>query len=262
MIPKRVILEKAVLFIEKLYNKGKGITQDDLGKKLDVSQNSIHKYLTGKGYPGKGTLDLLLKEFPEAKSFIYDSSHEMSVVPEHSEYMVMIPLVHAYASYMEGWNDQEWIGDLPKFPMAKKEDGKYMAFEVRSDSMQYEGEYSLREGDIVVGRELQRHHWTNKLHIPRVFIIHHKSKGIMIKQIIFHDIAKAVITCHSFNVLYPDFNISLNDVNELYYCKDVKTFCGLAYVPLVQTLKLRTHLIAALRQAAVMCSCGLWNENV
>lgn len=40
------------------------------------------------------------------------------------------------------------------------------------------------------------------------------------------------------------------------------TFCGLAYVPLVQTLKLRTHLIAALRQAAVMCSCGLWNENV
>ncbi len=41
-----------------------------------------------------------------------------------------------------------------------------------------------------------------------------------------------------------------------------QTFCGLAYVPLVQTLKLRTHLIAALRQTAVMCSCGLWNENV
>lgn len=44
--------------------------------------------------------------------------------------------------------------------------------------------------------------------------------------------------------------------------KENITVCGLAYVPLVQILKLRTHLIAALRQTAVMYSCGLWNENV
>lgn len=222
MFPGKIIMERASLYLAKLIKDG--MTQEEIAKKLDLSQNAIHKYLNGGNFR-KANLDRLIKEFPQAKAFIYDSSDEMNLIVNESsaDYLMSIPLVHAYASYTNNWDDQEWIGDLPKYITTKKEDGRYRAFEVRSESMEYEGDLSLHEGDIVVGKELQRHHWSNKLHIPRVFIIHHKDKGIMIKQIIRHDTTRARITCHSFNTLYPDFDLELNDVLELYYCKEVKT---------------------------------------
>ena len=71
--------------------------------------------------------------------------------------------------------------------------------------------------------ELQVHHWQNRLHLGKVFVIIHRERGCMIKQIIGHDTTTGVITCHSYNEEFQDFKISLNDVAKLFYLKELVT---------------------------------------
>ena len=48
---------------------------------------------------------------------------------------------------------------------------------------------AISEGDILLGMELKKDYWQPwvKLHIPKVFIIVHRTEGITIKEIIEHD---------------------------------------------------------------------------
>jgi hypothetical protein len=63
---------------------------------------------------------------------------------------------------------------------------------------------------------VQRELWQNKLHIKDWnFIIVHKN-GITVKNIIEHNLEKHIITCHPLNPIYPDYDLHLNDVIELY----------------------------------------------
>lgn len=106
-----------------------------------------------------------------------------------SKQIVNIPLVsqYAYAGYLNGFTDPEYIEELETipFPTSKLMKGVYRWFEVKGDSMFSEdAEKPINEGDYVLGRELQRHHWVSELHINQwYFIIVHKEEGILVKRI-------------------------------------------------------------------------------
>lgn len=99
---------------------------------------------------------------------------------------------------------------------------KYRCFEVLGDSMSGgDEEPQIFEGEIVVCRRLSRHLWESPLHLKRrrIWVIVLKN-DILIKNIIKHDVDNHTITIHSFNPnknKYPDEEISMNDVYELYY---------------------------------------------
>lgn len=76
---------------------------------------------------------------------------------------------------------------------------------------------SVADGDLVTGRRLQRKHWANKLHYhkhPNWVIV--KYDGIIIKQIIDHDVENGVLIYESLNPRYPGGSIHLDEVQELY----------------------------------------------
>ncbi|WP_165021543.1 helix-turn-helix transcriptional regulator [Dysgonomonas sp. ZJ279] len=133
----------------------------------------------------------------------------------------MIPLVpiRARAGYLSGYGDGAYIQELPTIPVITDRTfhGKYMCFEVEGDSMDNDSRSAICDGDIILGREVKKDLWRCKLYYRDwYFVIVHK-EGIMIKQIVDHDMEKGTITCHSLNPIYgDDFKLQLNDVHELY----------------------------------------------
>lgn len=142
------------------------------------------------------------------------------------EEIIKAPLIGQYANggYLRGYQDPVYLDEQPVFYSTRRHSkGKYVAFEVKGDSMNDGSLNAICEGDIILGRELQREHWTPKLHIPKVFVVVHRTEGISVKQITKQDLETGVITCHSWNpdLEYQDFEVNLNDVIQLFYIKEV-----------------------------------------
>lgn len=142
----------------------------------------------------------------------------------NGQYIMIVPLVqdYAYAGYLAGYQDNEYLDELPKhsFVVNKQHRGHYMAFQVIGDSMSNGTDESITEGSTVTGREIQRHLWNSRFHIHRFkdYVIVHK-EGILIKRIIKHDVDTGIITCQSLNPdreWYPDFDLNLDDCSQIF----------------------------------------------
>ena len=137
------------------------------------------------------------------------------------EHVVYAPLVsqYAYAGYLSGYADEEYIENLPVVPFIADHEakGNYVAFEVRGDSMDNGTDEGYMEGDRLLGREIPPDLWgSSKLHIRKWdFIIVH-TEGILIKRIIAHDVDKHLITIHSLNEMYEDKVLDLKDVRKIF----------------------------------------------
>jgi len=223
--------------------KGSGIPMGDIAEKLGLTRQGLNYHLR------KSVLDanfkaLITDKLPDI--FRVESNATVSIMKQsnaysvgdiqHNEsespfvdlgngqYIMIVPLVqdYAYAGYLGGYQDEEYIDELPKhsFVVNKQHKGKYMAFQVIGDSMSNGTEESITEGSTVTGREIQRHLWSSRFHIHRFkdYVIVHK-EGILIKRIIKHDVEAGLIVCQSLNPdkdAYPDFELNLDDCSQIF----------------------------------------------
>lgn len=135
--------------------------------------------------------------------------------------LLNVPLVqeYAYAGYMSGYSDENYLNDLPTIPFIsdKQYKGTYMAFQVRGDSMNDGTIDSYIQGDILLCREINKQYWKSRLHINKWdFVIVHKTEGILVKKISAHDPETGAITAHSLNQMYDDMELNLADVAQLF----------------------------------------------
>ena len=202
-----------------------GQNQTQIGKLIGMSQQTISNLLKGKG--GPDAVMAVIKKWPESKEFILNNpddkpepeAYEVAQKDVYDQNVMPVPLIRAYASLPERW-DQEEMNNYPIYLTKKRTDGDYVCFEVAGDSMTSTDPESIYAGDYLVCRELQRHHWKNRLHIPRVFVLVHRERGVMVKQVIAHDVPNGILTCHSFNPEYEDFQVQMDDLDKIYYAKD------------------------------------------
>lgn len=154
-------------------------------------------------------------EYNSGKSFIDLGNGRMQM---------FIPLVeqYAYAGYLSGFSNAEYIEELPKISIIveKHHKGDYKGFNVRGDSMDDNSKSSISNGEIAIGRFINRDYWKSKLHLFQWqdYVIVHQ-EGIIIKRITQHEVEQGIIHCESLNPdkkLYPDFQIKLTEVYELY----------------------------------------------
>lgn len=160
--------------------------------------------LTGEGE--------MLKELETPK---YREAKEVD--PNYME----VPLIgiKAQAGYLNEYNDTAFIEELPtvKVQVDRTFHGKYRCFEVSGDSMNDGTFRSICEGDVILGREVKKELWCYKLHFNQWFFVINHVNGLLIKQIVAHNVEEGTITCHSLNPIYgEDFTLSLNEVKELY----------------------------------------------
>lgn len=135
---------------------------------------------------------------------------------------VKVPLVEyrAYAGYLRGYADQEYMESLPTISVDREmvRGGHYICFTIMGDSMNDGTWRALLDRDKVLGKELQRHHWANKIHLNSYpFIIVHRTDGIVCKDIVAHDVEKGIITVHSRNPIYEDYTMNLTDVLQIFF---------------------------------------------
>lgn len=222
--------ERIKIAIKWLIGVGKGSTQGDIGRLMGYSNKSAfsqvingHVDLPGDFINRLCSLDSRLNNVwleCEAGEMLNPETSSEATIKTISEF-VQVPLVpiRAKAGYLVGYGDDVYIQTLPTVPVITDRTfhGKYRCFEVEGDSMDDGSRNAICDRDVILGREVGRQLWTCKLHYKDwLFVIVHQD-GILIKQIVAHDVEKGIITCHSLNPLYgDDFEVRLDEVSELY----------------------------------------------
>ena len=179
----------------------KSPTATKLQSIIDAFPDLDEKWLlTGEGN--------MLKENSNAKPF---TPHARAGIPLVSQY--------AYAGYLGGYGDPEYVGTLPTidFTPDREMTGNWLAFEVKGDSMDNGSKESYVEGEIVICREVEPDYWRDsRLFInKRDFVIVHE-EGILIKRITEHNLDTHTITIHSLNPMYPDRILHLEQVRQIF----------------------------------------------
>ena len=211
-------------------------TQDDLAKKMGFKRTSVTKALNDTdGY----LTDNFVEKFSDIFSDIFDKSWLLTgegsmLKPEKDEATIStnlhtnhIPLVsqYAYAGYLCGFADEEYMETLPLIPwdVEGEPKGSYIGFEVRGDSMDDRSYESILDGDILYCRRLKEDLWRYKLHFNDWdFVIVHKTDGILVKRIIEHNTETGDIRIHSLNPLYEDKIINIQDVSQIFNVVEIK----------------------------------------
>lgn len=199
-----------------LFNKGdKQKAINNIGSE-DTTLNQNNRYLG---------------QFSDDVIFTTDDGNNIFYEISPGRYLMKTKLVteKAKAGYAIGYDNQEYVEELPSHMIVVTEfhKGKYRSFEVFGDSMDNGEKKSLSHGEIVTGRSVNREYWKSKLHTHswEFWIIVTKRDGVVIKQISKHDVENGIITLHSLNkdkTKYPDFDIHLDDVEEIYNVVDPK----------------------------------------
>ncbi|MBO0952902.1 LexA family transcriptional regulator [Fibrella forsythiae] len=229
-----------------------GLTQEALADKIGVSRKTMNTYLSTGLVKKDRYLEpmalalgvniewLKTESQPTPKTPKFDEAVQIDMTTKgelqknwagsefqdlpDGQILMTIPLVDqfAYAGYLSGYNDAEFLQELPKhsFIVAKRHTGRYRAFEVRGDSMDNDRRDAICAGDIVVGRAIERTLWKSKFHLHRFedYVIVHQ-EGILTKRISNHNVDEGIITCVSTNPdkeSYPDFDLRISEVYEIY----------------------------------------------
>lgn len=224
--------------IIQLKERYAGGNRAELARLTGLKESAVRKYEQGVSEPGLGTLIKIADAFSLDMAWLTTGQGNMTgehktqggngtIVQEKAAeqvdvHFITVPLVqqYAYAGYLAGFSDEEYVDSLPHipFPADGPAKGNYMAFEIKGDSM-YDGTPdSYDEGEIALCREIQPVYWNSKLHTHkwRDYVIVHRFEGILIKRIIDHKVEEGIIKCHSLNSMYEDFEVHLKDVMQLF----------------------------------------------
>lgn len=196
----------------------------EISSKTGYSKGSVSEILKGN----RQLTDEFLKKFQEV--FLKDNNTnniEVNYLNAENSSIMFVPLVtqYAYAGYLGGFADEEFIENLPKIPfiLDKEYKGDYLCFEVKGDSMECDNEESILEGSILLCRNVKQEYWSSKLHINKWdFVIVTKTEGILVKRIIKHDVEKGLLILHSLNDFYPDKEIRLKDIKQIFNIVEVQ----------------------------------------
>lgn len=217
----------------------------EAAKILGVSRQTVYQYFKSKNLE-RDTVSNIAYKFHDPIEVIFGLDDSLKIASNAREigeltdydplndtkfieirpgwYKMRIPVVPEYAraGYLAGYSDKEYIDTLPMHEtiVSKYHRGRYMAFEVVGDSMDDDSKRSIPHGSIVTAREIRRELWLSKFHTHRYpfYVIVHKEDGILIKEIVKHDVANGVITLRSLNpdkIEYPDLVVHLDDVEQI-----------------------------------------------
>ena len=180
-------------------------------------------------YAGEGSFEknnaILLPQMNKEGEFYTENNNSVKFYDLGDKYRMVVKLVPfaAYGRFInecdslepdkEGWEEESFETD-------KIVHGKYLAFEVRGDSMDDGTRKSFEEGDIVLVRELNRIHWKDGLRYnDRPYWVVVFDNSILIKQVVAQDLLRGTVTFHSLNSSpeYSDFTLDMDKIRALYY---------------------------------------------
>ena len=202
----------------KHLRKLRGWTQEEFAAKLRIKRSLLGAYEEERAEPRidvleivsdifKLTLDeLLLKDLGESKGN-YLAKRRAQKLAAGSHEIQFVP-VKAAAGYLAGFADPEFLDELNTFTLPMLAPGSYRAFEIVGDSM-----LPTQSGSVIVGEKVED---LEDLKNNNTYIVISRNEGIVYKRMMKNARAKNKYTLISDNAAYQPYNISAEDVLEVW----------------------------------------------
>lgn len=207
-----------------------GLTQKQLAEKLGLKQAAIGAYEEERATPPLSSLLDIIKIFnvnlddlvkhdlsklsDKERKGIGSGKREVLAITVDSNNKENVELVShkASAGYLSGYQDPEFVKDLPKISMPVLPKNKtYRAFEIQGDSM-----LPVQPGSIVFGEYIES---INAVKNGKLYILITKQDGIVFKRVFNFVAADGKLLLVSDNRQYEPYAIEAADVLELWSAK-------------------------------------------
>lgn len=229
------------MFILKQLRRKKNISQTEFAQAIGVSLRTVQLYEKKDANIPIKNLTKIAQYFDVSIAELYSQEKvsEQGASYEHLDsqkgkgpaivklgpgrYLISAPLVMMphYRKFISKYEDNLFIGSLPKigFVIDQVSVGKYVAFEISSDSMDDGTTEGIPNKSVVLGKLVPVSKLTTMVRDnPNVFWIITHNDSVMCKKITAFDKKNKAITCHSLNNSpeYSDFEINIGEVKQFY----------------------------------------------
>jgi transcriptional regulator len=233
-------IKERVLYI----SENKGITRekffDDLGitygnfkgkakeKALssDVLAKIITKYpdinpewlLTGKGdmLKDEGAIEVIKTPRVEIIEPIKVEGRSLMpkvvVVDDRDNDRIPLVSIKAQAGYLKGYDDSNYIEELPTYSVPDMRNGTYRMFQVSGFSMYP----TLQDGSYVIGKFVENWEWLSD---NRVCVVVTERDGVIVKRVTNRAREKGFLYCKSDNRDYKHITVRVEDIREIWECQ-------------------------------------------
>ena len=194
---------------------GEGVLNKILDNCLDVSPEWL---LTGKGemLKSEGATEVIKTPRVEIIEPIKVEGRSLmpKVVVVDDEDNDRIPLVSvkAQAGYLEGYDDSNYIEELPTYSLPEMRNGTYRMFQVSGFSMYP----TLQDGSYVIGKFVEDWEWLGD---NRVCVVVTERDGVIVKRVTNRAREKGFLYCKSDNRDYKHIKVMLEDIKEIWECQ-------------------------------------------
>ena len=213
----------------KRLRRDKNIKQNQLAELLGVGQSLISSIERGTRNISTEIYHKLAELYPDLNDYRYENGnkYETSTASPIGLNIKIVKLVnkYSYAGFMNGHFETSYYDDLPDYPFFGDHDtrGNYLAFEVIGESMFDGTDESIKDGDVVIGKEVPRELWSSGLHMKKwsTYVIAHSVDGLVVKNITDLNFDDREFIVHSLNPEWDDRLYKFDDIVKLYHVKKV-----------------------------------------
>lgn len=214
----------------KFLRAQQGLTQKQLAEKLGLKQAAIGAYEEERATPPLASLldltrifnvnlddlvrhDLSRGDKERKSSGLARSKDVLAItVDSHNRENVELVTQKASAGYMSGYQDVEFVKDLPKISIPVLPRNKtYRAFEIQGDSM-----LPVQPGSIIFG-EYQED--ASSVKNGKLYVVVTRQDGIVFKRIFNFAEDSDKLLLVSDNRHYPPYTVDVSDILEIWFAK-------------------------------------------
>lgn len=202
--------------------KSRKISQHELSEVLGIPRTTLGDYEREKTEPNVAKLVEFAKYFDvriddllrvklqyKEDSAIEDNELRILAITVDGQNEGNIELVKskARAGYVSGFQDPEFVSELPKIRIPNLPEGTYRAFEIEGDSM-----LPLEEGSIVICRFEES---LENIKEGKSYVVISREEGIVYKRLRVNNDTKEIVLL-SDNEVYLPYSIDFGEVSEIW----------------------------------------------
>ncbi len=203
-----------------------GLTQKQLAEKLGLKQAAIGAYEEERSTPPLASLldiikifnvnldDLVKHDLSRFSEKDRKSKRDVLAITVDSNNKENVELVShkASAGYLSGYQDTEFVRELPKISMPVLPKNKtYRAFEIQGDSM-----LPIQPGSIIFGEYVEN---AAAIKNGKLYILITKQDGIVFKRVFNFTQGEGKLLLVSDNRQYEPYSVDANDILEIWSAK-------------------------------------------
>jgi transcriptional regulator with XRE-family HTH domain len=207
-----------------------GLTQKQLAEKLGLKQAAIGAYEEERSTPPLASLLDIIRIFnvnlddlvkhdlsriseKDRKSMVAGRKDVLAITVDSSNKENVELVSHkASAGYLSGYQDTEFVKDLPKISMPVLPKNKtYRAFEIQGDSM-----LPIQPGSIIFGEYVEN---VEAVRNGKLYILVTKQDGIVFKRVFNFTQDDGKLLLMSDNRQYEPYTVDANDILEIWMAK-------------------------------------------